>query len=229
MQGSHNITLTSQNNSEYILPISGTLATTDDLLPNNSITTSHIINGTIQGIDIANNTLDDSKIAPDLSATKVTSGIINKSRLPNRDIVNINNLTTVLGGKLLKFDITNNLISTNVDKPLSANQGKVLKDLLDSKIQFTTNKQILGGVNLDFTANQSFLTKLMTLNTTFTASNLKQGNRILLELSGNFNIILPNYFQTLTGAYDGTKINILELEVINDSLTTPLVYVRIFN
>ena len=229
MQGSHNITLTSQNNSEYILPISGTLATTDDLLPNNSVTTSNIINGTIQGIDIANNTLDDTKIAPDLSATKVTSGVINKNRLPNRDIVNINNLTTVLGGKLVKFDIANNLISTNVDKPLSANQGKVLKDLLDSKTQFTTDKQILGGVNLDFTINQSFLTKVMTANTTFTASNLKQGNRILLELSGNFNIILPSYFQTLTGAYDGTKINLIELEVINDSLTTPLVYVRIFN
>jgi hypothetical protein len=229
MQGSHNITLTSQTNSEYILPISGTLATTDDLLPNNSVTTSNIINGTIQGIDIANNTLDDTKIAPDLSATKVTSGVINKSRLPNRDIININNLTTVLGGKLLKFDITNNLISTNVDKPLSANQGKVLKDLLDSKTQFTTAKQILGGVNLDFTINQSFLTKVMTANTTFTASNLKQGNRILLELSGNFNIILPSYFQTLTGAYDSTKINLIELEVINDSLTTPLVYVRIFN
>ena len=105
MQGSHNITLTSQNNSEYILPISGTLATTDDLLPNNSVTTSNIINGTIQGIDIANNTLDDTKIAADLSATKVTSGVINKNKLPNRDIVNINNLTTVLGGKLVKFDI----------------------------------------------------------------------------------------------------------------------------
>jgi|LakMenEpi03Aug12_release.lakeMendotaPanAssembly.Ray.scaffolds.fasta_scaffold00848_54 hypothetical protein len=229
MQGSHNITLTSQNNSEYILPISGTLATTDDLLPNNSVTTSNIINGTIQGIDIANNTLDDTKIAADLSATKVTSGVINKNRLPNRDIVNINNLTTVLGGKLVKFDIANNLISTNVDKPLSANQGKVLKDLLDSKTQFTTDKQILGGVNLDFTINQSFLTKVMTANTSFTASNLKQGNRILLELSGNFNIILPSYFQTLTGAYDGTKINLIELEVINDSLTTPLVYIRIFN
>ena len=229
MQGSHNITLTSQNNSEYILPISGTLATTDDLLPDNSITTNNIINGTIQGIDIANNTLDDSKIAADLSATKVTSGIINKSRLPNRDIVNINNLTTILAGKLLKLDIRNNLISTNVDKPLSANQGKVLKDLLDSKTQFTTDKQILSSANLDFTKKQSFLTKIMTANTTFAASNLKQGNRILLELSGNFDIILPNYFQTLTGAYDATKVNLIELEVINDSLTTPLVYVRIFN
>ena len=69
----------------------------------------------------------------------------------------------------------------------------------------------------------------MTANTSFTASNLKQGNRILLELSGNFNIILPSYFQTLTGAYNGTKINLIELEVINDSLATPLVYVRIFN
>jgi hypothetical protein len=229
MQGSHNITLTSQTNSDYILPVSGTLATTDDLLPNNSVTSSNIINNTIQGIDIANNTLDDTKIASDLSATKVTTGVINKSRLPNRDIANINNLTTVLGGKLLKFDIVNNLISTNIDKPLSANQGKVLKDLLDSNTLFTTDKQTLASNNLDFTVNQNFLTKVMTINTVFTASNLKQGNRILLELSGNFNVALPSYFQTLTGAYDGSKINLLELEVINDSLTTPLVYVRIFN
>jgi len=229
MAGSHNIVLVSQGNSDYTLPLSGTLATTDDLLPNNSVTTGNIINGTIQGIDIADNSLDDSKIAADLSANKVISGVINKNRLPNRDIANINNLSTVLNNKVLKFDIVNNLISTNTDKPLSANQGKVLKDLLDSKSQFTTDKQILSGFNLDFNFNQSFLTKAMTANTTFTASNLKQGNRILLELSGNYNIVLPSYFQTLRGAYDGTKVNLLELEVIDDSISNPLVYVSIFN
>ena len=42
-------------------------------------------------------------------------------------------LKTKVGGKVDKADIVDNLTSTDTDKPLSANQGKVLKDEVDLK------------------------------------------------------------------------------------------------
>ena len=44
----------------------------------------------------------------------------------------------VIQGKVNKTDIKDNLISTDTDKPLSANQGKVLKGLVDTKANTTT-------------------------------------------------------------------------------------------
>lgn len=228
--GDDNVTLISHAaNLDYTLPISGTLATTDDLLADNYVTTSHIVNGTIQGLDIAPNTLSDSKISNDLSADKVTSGVVDKNRLPNRDIANINNLGATLGNKILKTEIIDNSLTTNSTKPVSAKQGKELKNLIDLKTQLTTDNQVLAGSNLDFLVNHGSFLKTMSADTLFTASNLKQGHRILLELNGNFNVRFPDYFQTLSGAYDGTKVNFCEFEVINEDPVQRLVYVRIFN
>ena len=44
----------------------------------------------------------------------------------------------VIQGKVNKTDIKDNLTSTDTDKPLSANQGRVLKGLLDTKANTTT-------------------------------------------------------------------------------------------
>ena len=48
-------------------------------------------------------------------------------------ITDFNSLKTKVDGKVDKTDIIDNLTSTNTDKPLSANQGKVLKDEVDLK------------------------------------------------------------------------------------------------
>ena len=47
--------------------------------------------------------------------------------------INFDALKTEVDGKVDKTDIVNNLTSTDTDKPLSANQGKVLKDEVDLK------------------------------------------------------------------------------------------------
>ena len=51
----------------------------------------------------------------------------------NSLVTEVDKVKTTLGTKVNKTDIVDNLTSTDIDKPLSANQGKVLKDEVDLK------------------------------------------------------------------------------------------------
>lgn len=78
----------------------------------------------------------------DVVSTYNTS-MVDKDKIP--DIAALDALmtivTTALGLKVNVSDIIDDLVHTDIDKPLSANQGKVLKDLVDTKneqMQFET-------------------------------------------------------------------------------------------
>jgi hypothetical protein len=65
----------------------------------------------------------------------VTSGsTLIESDIPSLSLSKIINLVTSLASKLNISDIIDNLTSTDTNKPLSANQGKILKDLVDTKV-----------------------------------------------------------------------------------------------
>ena len=53
---------------------------------------------------------------------------------------NINDITTLLNTKINISDIIDNVTSTDTNKPLSANQGKTLKGLIDNKVDKVTGK-----------------------------------------------------------------------------------------
>ena len=227
ISGSNNIKFISQANTDLTLPTTGTLITLSDIVTDNSVTTAKIIDGSVAGIDIKDNELSDDKFNNDIDTSKIVSGTIDSERLPDRSITEINNLSTELNDKLNKTTIVDNLTSTDIDRPLSANQAKVLKDLLDSRINFTTLNAGLANETLDFTDNHSYLTKTLSADTVLTAVNLNQSHKILLEVNGNFNLYFPDYFVTLSGVYDPARTNIIDLEVINETNTDPLVYVHI--
>jgi hypothetical protein len=68
----------------------------------------------------------------------------------------------------------------------------------------------------------------MTANTTFTATNLKQGNRYVLKLSGAFIPTFPAHFVlNPERTYNPQLQNYYQFEVIDDSALTPLVLVRL--
>ena len=194
MAGAHNVNFISQANTDITLPTSGTLITLSEIITDNSVGTNEIIDLSVTGNDIKDNELTDDKFNNDLDTSKVTTGTINSARLPDRAISEINNLTTELGDKIEKTDIVDNLTSTDIDKPLSAQQGKILKDLIDAKEDFTTLNSTLITEILDFTDNHSYLTKTLTSNTAFSAVNLEQSHKVLLEVTGNFNLYFPDYF-----------------------------------
>lgn len=228
MSGAHNVKFISKGTTDITLPSSGKLITLSEIVTDNSVGTNEIINLSVAGVDIKDNELKNDKFNNDLDTSKISSGTIDPERLPDRAISEINNLSTELGDKIEKTDIINNLISTDIDKPLSANQGKVLKDLIDAKEDYTTLNSTLITEELDFTENHSYLTKTITADTVLTAINLEQSHKVLLEIDGNFNLYFPDYFVTLSGSYDPTKVNIIDLEVINDNSSSPIVYVQIF-
>ena len=228
MAGAHDVKFISQGNTDITLPISGTLITLSEIITDNSVGTNEIIDLSVSGDDIKDNELTDDKFNNDLDTSKVTTGIIDANRLPARAITEINNLTTELGDKIEKTDIVNNLISTDIAKPLSAQQGKILKDLIDAKDDYTTQNSTLTNEVFDFTDNHSYLMKTLTRNTAFSAVNLEQSHKVLLEVTGNYNLYFPDYFVTLSGSYDPSKVNIIDLEVISDNNAYPVVYVHIF-
>ena len=88
----------------------------------------------------------------------------------------VDKVKTTLGTKVNKTDIVDNLTSTDTDKPLSANQGKVLKDKVDTK------------------ANNSEVVKKTDVNTSLTSTpstgkvyDANTINKIINTLNYNYN------------------------------------------
>lgn len=219
LDGGHDIIIRSQADSTLTLPDhDGTLATLSDLnLGSISVTTADVINGNIQTIDIADNSITEADIN-DLNASQFISGSFSNSVLPNRDIANITNLSTELDNRISKStEIIDNLNSTDTDKVLSANQGRVIKELIDNfSSDFSTSFNALPGNELSFADFNTVYTKTLTANENFTAINFNQGHKVILLMSGNFTPSFPSNFVFIKGAYDPSKSNIMEFEVASD-------------
>ena len=232
LAGSDDIVLTSQADVNLTLPTAGTLATTDNLpivIPPNSVNSANIADNNLLNEDFANNSITTDKLA-DLNASVISSGIVDPLRLPNRDISNITNLTTELNDKLEVVDIEDNLLSTSTTTALSANQGRVLKNLIDALIGgFGTVNTNLPGTDIDFNEFHSVYSKTLNQDETFTVSNLQQGHKVFLILEGEFNPTFPSFFNLLEGTYNQEAINVIQLDVINDQVSSELVHMKIFN
>ena len=219
LEGADNIILRSQADTNLTLPDhDGTLATLDDLnFTNITVGTADVINGDIQTLDIADNTVTEVDLNG-LDATKFVTGIFSPAVLPDRAIANITNLSTELDNRIsITNDIVDDLNSTNTDKVLSANQGRVLKEMIDNfSSDFSTASSALTGTELDFSAFHTVYTKTLSANDTFSAVNFNQGHKIILLMDGNFTPSFPSSFVFVEGAYDPSKTNILELEVASD-------------
>ena len=81
--------------------------------------------------DDMNTKLD--KKANDNEVVKVSDILTDTTGASNNNVLSASATVTELDKKVNKSDIVDNLTSTDTDKPLSANQGKVLKDEVDLK------------------------------------------------------------------------------------------------
>lgn len=79
-------------------------------------------------------------ILPDTSQTSGNFGDIYVYDKTNKKWIHIDALKFNIDDYIKILDIIDNLISTDVNKPLSANQGKVLKGLVDNKVDKITGK-----------------------------------------------------------------------------------------
>lgn len=232
LQGADNVIFRSQADSNLTLPNkNGTLLTLADInLGVGTVTTAKVVNGTILPEDITNNSVTGLDISG-VDASKFTTGLFSNAVLPNYEISEVNNLLTELNNRISKTaDIVNNFTSTNTDKALSANQGRVMKQLIDNHaLNYSSVNQSLGSNDLSFDAFHSVFLKTLTSNANFTASNLKQGHRVILLMNGNFLPSFPATFKFVQGAYDPSKTNILEFEVASNTPGSERVFVKVLS
>ena len=149
-----------------------------------------------------------------LTATEITRDYVTK--------LDFNTLKTEVEGKVDKADIVNNLTSTDTDKPLSANQGKILDDkklnkadistLIDSSS--TNDKVPSGKAVFDAIHEPILMTRSSASDITALLTKLKSlapGTNATIKLFDNSGVLFP-----VTGNYIGTVsvINGNEITVI---------------
>lgn len=79
-----------------------------------------------------------------------------------------------------------------------------------------TGKQILSGTAIDWNTADPIMYKTLTSNTTFTYSNFTsnsttEGKCMILVLDGDYTVTLPIYTKIISGSYDGTTYNLIQL------------------
>ena len=77
-----------------------------------------------------------------------------------------------------------------------------------------TSRQALVSGALDWSLGGVY-TRSLTANTTFTFSNLQLNKTITLVLSGKYTITLPTYCKRISGSYDGSTANYIQLHCTN--------------
>jgi len=81
--------------------------------------------------------------------------------------------------------------------------------------EFTTSATISAS-DVDFSSAAVF-TKTLSANTTLTFSNVSTGMVKDLVITGNYTLTLPASVKTITGTYDGTVANLIQIVSTNGS------------
>lgn len=81
--------------------------------------------------------------------------------------------------------------------------------------EFTT-AAVISASDVDFSSAAVF-TKTLSANTTLTFSNVQTGMVKDLVITGNFTLALPASVKTITGTYDGTVSNLIQIVSTNGS------------
>lgn len=81
--------------------------------------------------------------------------------------------------------------------------------------EFTT-ASVISASDVDFSSAAVF-TKTLSANTTLTFSNVQTGMVKDLVITGNFTLALPASVKTITGTYDGTVSNLIQIVSTNGS------------
>lgn len=81
--------------------------------------------------------------------------------------------------------------------------------------EFTTSSS-LTGTNVDWSAASVF-TKTLSSNTTLTFSNVTTGLVKDLVITGNYTLTLPSSVNVISGTYDGTVSNLIQIVSTNGS------------
>jgi len=100
--------------------------------------------------------------------------------------------------------------------------GDVTVSLADDGVSYAkmgsefTTAATISASDVDFSSAAVF-TKTLSANTTLTFSNVQTGMVKDLVITGNFTLALPASVKTITGTYDGTVSNLIQIVSTNGS------------
>jgi len=119
-------------------------------------------------------------------------------------------LTKVTAAVLEPTAVTDNISSGSISSDKIANDAVSYAKLGS---EFTT-AAALSASDVDFSTAQVF-TKTLTANDTLTFSNVSTGMVKDLVITGNFTLTLPSSVKVISGTYDGTVSNLIQIVATN--------------
>ena len=129
-------------------------------------------------------------------------------------------LTKVTAAVLEPTAVTDNISNGSIDSDkLAANAVTTLK-ISDDSISYAkladefTTAAAISASDVDFSSAQVF-TKTLTADTTLTFSNVSTGMVKDLVISGDFTLTLPASVKVISGTYDGTVSNLIQIASTN--------------
>jgi len=144
-----------------------------------------------------------------MATTKVTTNVIADDAITTAKITDAN----ITSAKLATDSVT-------TDKVTDANitTAKLADDSVGyAKLgaEYTTTAAISAS-DVDWSTAAVF-TKTLAANTTLTFSNVSTGMTVDLVIDGNYTLTLPASVKEITGTYDGTVANLIQIVSTNGS------------
>ena len=131
-------------------------------------------------------------------------------------------LTKVTAAVLEPTAVTDNISNGSIDSDKIANNAVVADKIANDSISYTklgnefTTAATLSASDVDFSTAQVF-TKTLAANDTLTFSNVSTGMVKDLVITGNFTLTLPSSVKIISGEYDGTVSNLIQIAATNGS------------
>ncbi len=172
-------------------------------IANNAIETAMINADAITGAKIADDAIDSEHY---------TDGSVDTAHLADGAIT----AAKIADGAIVAAEIADDAVTTAKLADSNVTAGKIADDAISyAKLgaEFTTAATISAS-DVDW-ATAAVHTKTLTANTTFTFSNVSTGMVVDLVITGNYTLTLPASVKEITGTYDGTVSNLIQIVSTN--------------
>jgi hypothetical protein len=144
-----------------------------------------------------------------MATTKVTTNVIADDAITTAKITDAN----ITSAKLATDSVTTDKITDD-----NVTTAKLADDSVGyAKLgaEYTTTAAISAS-DVDW-STAAVHTKTLSANTTLTFSNVSTGMTVDLVISGNYTLTLPASVKEITGTYDGTVANLIQIVSTNGS------------
>jgi hypothetical protein len=144
-----------------------------------------------------------------MAITKVTANVLADNAV---------SASSIADGAIAAAKLASDAVTTAKIADSNVTAGKIADDAISyAKLgaEFTTAAAISAS-DVDW-SSAAVHTKTLSANTTLTFSNVSTGMVVDLVITGNFTLTLPASVKEITGTYDGTVSNLIQVVSTNGS------------